>query len=94
MTGSNNAARHKIRVYHQIDKNERFDENIMSYIDALGAKLRRAANYPIGSGVVPPQFKNTTRDVMECSADSLRAFRRNAAMRSLSEYEASRYLTH
>lgn len=62
----------------------------MSYIDALDAKLRRAADYPIGNGVVPPQFKNTTRDVMECSGDLLRTFEHNAAMRSLSEYEASR----
>lgn len=61
----------------------------MAYIDVLDAKLRRAADYPIGSGVMPPHFKNTTRDVMECSGDLLKAFGRNAAVQSLSEYEAS-----
>lgn len=66
----------------------------MAYIDALDAKLRRAADYPIGSVIVPPQFKNTTRDVMECSNDLLRAFGHNAAVRFLSEYEASRCPTH
>lgn len=66
----------------------------MSYIDVLDTKLRRAADYPIGSGVVPPQFKNTTRDVVECSGDLLMVFGHNAAVHSLSEYEASRCPTH
>ena len=66
----------------------------MAYIDYLDAKLRRASEYPIGNGVVPPQFKNTTRDIMETSADLIRRFAHNEAMRTLSEYEASRYPTH
>lgn len=66
----------------------------MAYINALDAKLRRAAMYPIGSGVVPPQFKNTTRDVAECSADLIERFRHNAVMRSLSEETAARCATH
>lgn len=66
----------------------------MAYIDCLDAKLRRSAEYPIGNGVVPPQFKNTTRDVAETSVDPMRAFGHNAAIRTLSEYEASRCRTH
>ena len=66
----------------------------MSYINDLDAKLRRAAEYPIGSGVVPPQFKNTTRDVAECSADLTVRFQRNAAIRALSEVTAARCMTH
>ena len=66
----------------------------MAYIDDLDAKLRRASEYPIGNGVVPTQFKNTTRDIMETSADLIRLFAHNEAMRTLSEYEASRCRTH
>ena len=66
----------------------------MAYIDYLDAKLRRVSEYPIGNGVVPPQFKNTTRDIMETSADLIRRFAHNETMRTLSEYEASRCPTH
>lgn len=66
----------------------------MSYIDVLDTKLRRAADYPIGNGVVPSQFKNTMMGIMKCSGDLLRTFGHNAAVHSLSEYEASRCPTH
>ena len=66
----------------------------MAYIDALDAKLRRSAEYQIGNGVVPLQFKNTTHDVVETSADLMHAFGHNAVIRTLSEYEASRCRTH
>ena len=66
----------------------------MAYINALDAKLRRASEYPIGNGVVPSTVQNTTHDVMECSADLMRKFAHNEAMRTLSEYEASRCRTH
>lgn len=66
----------------------------MAYINFLDARLRKASEYPIGTGIVPPQFKNTTRDLAECSVDMTERLRRNAVIRSLSEEMAARCATH
>ena len=73
---------------------------IFSYMTCLLTKRKGAISlenlqyYPIGSGEVPPQFKNTTRDLQEQADDLMERFESNLVARTKSKIRASKIVIH
>ena len=97
---SNDEVETVINLYKKSPKIDSKNKIIFSYITCLLTKrkgaipLKNLQYYPIGSGEVPPQFKNTTQDLREQADDLMERFENNLAARTKSKIIASKIVIH